>query len=350
MEEDIFKEIEAEEAAEQRKKRQNLISAIILLSGMLLGSLFIDISQLVKKSGFSGKKLGQSDIFEANGKTWVAYTEPAVIVSVINDESCEKCNVDEVLVWLRRIVPTIATEKIDFKSDQGRDLVDRFGIKTLPAFVFDAAVTQTDFYAQADILFDQKENQLALRTQDIGIPVGKYIETPKINDGDALAGAKDSKVKVVVFSDFQCPYCKIFHKALDDAIKNYGDRVTFDYKFLPLEIHPRANSAALAAACALEQGKFWEYADKLYADQTVWGATNDTNKFKEYARVLKLDGTKFNQCLDSEKYQDKIDSDKKEADGFAISGTPGVFVNGEFEEGAVSYEQLKTSIEMELNK
>jgi protein-disulfide isomerase len=351
MEEDIFKEIEVEEQVEQRKKKQNLISAIILLSGMLVGSLFIDISQLVKKSGFSAKKLGQSDIFEASGKTWVAYSDPAVIVSVINDEACEKCNVDEVLVWLRRIVPTIATEKIDYKSDQGRDLIDRFGIKTLPAFVFDSAITKTDFYAQADILFDQKENQLALRTQDIGIPVGKYIETPKINDGDALAGAKDSKVKVVVYSDFQCPYCKIFHKALEDAIKNYGDRVAFDYKFLPLDkIHSQANNAALAAGCALEQEKFWEYANSLYANQTVWGATKDTNKFKEYARTLKLDSAKFNECLDSKKYQEKIDSDKKEADGFAISGTPGVFVNGEFEEGAVSYEQLKTSIEAELNK
>jgi len=137
---------------------------------------------------------------------------------------------------------------------------------------------------------------------------------------------------------------------MQDAIKNYGDRVAFDYKFLPLEIHSQANSAALAAACALEQGKFWEYADKLYTDQTVWGATKNTVKFKEYARGLRLDATKFNQCLDGNKYQDKIDSTRKEADSFGISGTPGVFVNDQFQEGAVSYEQLKESIEGELNK
>jgi protein-disulfide isomerase len=126
--------------------------------------------------------------------------------------------------------------------------------------------------------------------------------------------------------------------------------VVFDYKFLPLEIHSQANSAALASVCALEQGKFWEYADKLYADQTIWGGTKDTNKFKEYARGLKLDGAKFNQCLDSKKYQEKIDKDIEEASGFGISGTPGVFVNDQFQEGAVSYEQLKTSIEAELAK
>jgi protein-disulfide isomerase len=351
MEEDMQKELEADEKAEQKKKQQNLISAVILLLGMFLGSLFIDTAQLVQKSGFSAKNLSKSDIFEANGKTWVAYAEPAVTIFVVNDDSCEKCNVDEVLVWLRRIVPTIATEKVDHKSDQGRDLIDKFNLKTLPAFVFDGAVMKTDFYVQAQTLFDEKDNQLALRTQDIGIPVGKYITTPKINDGDAVAGAKDSKVKVVVYSDFQCPYCKIFHKALDDAIKNYGDRVAFDYKFYPLvDTHPQSNSAALAAACALDQGKFWEYADKLYADQTIWGATKDTVKFKEYARILKLDSAKFNDCLDSKKHQDMIDADKKEAEGFGISGTPGVFVNDQFQEGVISYDQLKTSIEAELSK
>jgi len=350
MEEAMQKEIEGEAGVKQKKNMQNLISVIILLAGMFLGSLFIDLAQLINRSGFSAKNLSRSDIFEANEKTWVAYTEPAVTVRVVNDDSCEKCNVDEVLVWLRRIVPTIATEKIDYNSNQGKELIDKFSMKTLPAFIFDAPITKTDFYAQAEVLFEQKDNQLALRTQDIGIPAGKYIDTPRINNDDAVTGTKDAKVKVVVFSDFQCPYCKIFHKALNDAIKNYGDKVEFDYKFFPLEIHPQAASAALAAGCALEQGKFWEYADKLYADQTIWGATKDTTKFKEYARLLKLDSAKFNACLDNKKYQDKIDGDTTEANSFGISGTPGVFVNAEFQEGAISYEQLKTSIDAELGK
>jgi protein-disulfide isomerase len=229
-------------------------------------------------------------------------------------------------------------------------LIDKFKLKTLPAFVFDASIEQTDFYVQAGMLFEQKESQFSLRTQDIGIPVGKYINTPQINVGDAVTGTKDAKTKVIVFSDFQCPYCKIFHKALGDAIKNYGDRVEFDYKFLPLEIHSQANNAALAAGCALEQEKFWEYADKLYSDQATWGGAKDTSRFKEYARLLKLDSAKFNVCLDSRKYQDKIDSDTKEASSFGISGTPGVFVNAEFQEGAVSFDQLKGLIEGELNK
>lgn len=351
MEEDMQKELEADEKAEQKKKMQNLISIVILLLGMLIGSLFIDGAQLISRSGFSAKNLAKSDIFEANGKTWVAYSEPAVTIFVIGDSACDKCNVDDVLVWLRRIVPTVSTEKVEYNSDAGKVLIDKFGLKTLPAFIFDGAVTKTDFYTQAKTLFDEKDNQFSLRTQDIGIPVGKYLATPMINDGDAVAGAKDAKVKVVVFSDFQCPYCKIFHKAMNDAIKNYGDKVQFDYKFLPLtDVHSQAGSAALAAGCALEQGKFWEYADKLYADQTVWGAMKDANKFKEYARVLRLDSAKFNDCLDNKKYQAKIDGDIEMAGSFGISGTPAVFVNDQFQEGAVSVDQLKELIDTELDK
>ncbi|HAI74442.1 MAG TPA: hypothetical protein DCS28_00940 [Candidatus Moranbacteria bacterium] len=339
------------ELKESEKKTKNLISIIILLAGLFIGSLFIDAAQFFKKNGFSDKKLSQSDIFEANGKTWVAYSEPAAAMQVIIDDSCEKCNVDEILVWMRRILPTVAAEKVDYNSDRGKDLIDKFGIKSLPAFVFANEVSQTDFYKQAEVLFDKKDSQFFLRTQDVGIPVGKYIALPAINDNDAISGPKDANVKVVVFSDFQCPYCKIFHKALGDAMKNYGDKVLFDYKYLPLaEIHPQANNAALAAACALEQEKFWEYADKLYGNQTGWANTDNIAKFKEYAKSLSLDSVRFNECLDSKKYQDKIDADKKEADSFSISGTPGVFVNDQLQESAISYEQLKNAIEGELGK
>lgn len=331
-------------------KIKNLISALILVSGMFLGSLFIDLSQMFQRSGFSNKKLSQSDIFEASGKTWVAYGEPAVGVKVLSDETCKECNVAEILVWMRRILPTVATEKVDYTSDEGKQLIEKFGIKTLPAFVFGAEIKNTDFYAQAGTLFDEKDGELALRTQDIGIPVGKYIELPKINDGDATFGPIDAKVKVVVFSDFQCPYCKLFHAALRDTMKNYADKVAFDYKFLPLDIHAQANDAALAAGCALDQGKFWEYADKLYGDQASWANKNDLVKFKEYAKTLGLNSTQFNQCLDDKKYQTKIDADKKEADSFAVTGTPGVFVNANFQTGAISADQLKSAIDGALTK
>ncbi|MFA6974046.1 MAG: thioredoxin domain-containing protein [Parcubacteria group bacterium] len=337
--------------AEDNKKIKNLISIAILLGGLFIGSLFVDVAQLLKGGGFSQKNLSQSEIFEANGKTWVAYGEPLVKVSVLTDDTCgAKCDPGEALVWLRRVMPTVSAQKLDYNSAEAKKIIAEFGLKTLPAFVFDSAVAKTDFYTQAQIIFEQKDDQYMLKTDELGLAPGRYLTMPQILESDATFGAADAKVKVVVYSDFQCPYCKIFWSTLRDTMKNYADKVWFDYKELPLPIHPQAGPAALAAQCALEQDKFWEYGDKLFANQSDWNTASDTQKFKDYAKVLNLDAAKFNSCLDSKKYQDRIDASVAEATAFGISGTPAIFINNQFKNGVTSADDLKTAIEQELAK
>lgn len=348
IEEEIEQEEKRDQESKQKKKMQNMISAIILLSGLFIGSLFVDMAQFLKRDGFSQKNLSKSDIFEANNKTWVAYSEPAVVVQIINDDSCEKCDVSEALVWFRRVLPTVSTESVAYDSAIGKQLIDKYQIKTLPAFVFDADIAKTDFYSQAKMLFEEKNSNFVLKTQELGLPAGKYLALPEINEDDPISGPKDAKVKVVIFSDYQCPYCKLLFKSLRDTMNQYKDTVMFDYKHLPLDFHPQANNAALASICAQEQGKFWEYSDKLYASQAEWSNTKDTTKFKDYARTLGLKAADFNKCLDDKKYQNKINVDKAEASDFGISGTPALFINDDFETGALSTDQLKTTIDEKL--
>lgn len=350
---DEEKNLSRDEKVKVNRKIKNLISAVILLGGLFIGSLFVDISQLIKGGGFSAKNLSKSDVFESGGKTWVAYSDPAVSAMAINDETCAKCDISDAVVWLRRVIPTVSIEKVDYNSNKGKELIDKYAIKVLPAFIFDQNVAKTDFYSQASVLFNQKDNQYALATQELGIPAGKYLELPQINDSDALSGPKDSKVKVVIFSDFQCPYCKVLYNSLRGVMKNYSDKVLFAYKHLPLGIHPQAQNASLASGCALEQGKFWEYADKLYASQSDLASVSDAanvSKFKTYARTAGLKTADFDKCLDDKKYQTQIDADKNEAASFGISGTPAIFINDQFFSGAISAEQLKSAIDGELNK
>ncbi|HRY82907.1 MAG TPA: thioredoxin domain-containing protein [Candidatus Moranbacteria bacterium] len=336
---------------EKDNKIKNLISLSILLFGLLLGSLFVDIGQIIKGGGYSQKNLNKSDIFEASGKTWVAYSDPAVPISVITDDACENCDPGEILAWLRRVSPTISAEKINFDTEKGKTLIGEFGIKTLPAFIFGKNLDQTEFYAEAQPLFYAKGDKYVLNVQELGAPVGKYLELPRINNDDATFGNNDAKVKVVIFSDFQCPYCKVFYKSLRDTMKNYKDNVLFSFKEFPLsEIHPQAENAALASMCALEQGKFWEYADMLYAKQSQWGETKDTSSFKSYARTLGLNANDFNGCLDNKKYQDKINADKNEAQNFGVTGTPTIFIQDKVETGALSADQFKADIEEQLSK
>jgi len=348
-EEELEKESKKEKKGKHHKKMQNMISAIILLAGLFIGSLFVDTAQFFKGNGFSTKNLSKSDIFEANNKTWVAYSEPAVVAQIINDDSCEKCDVSEAVVWLRRVLPTVSTQKIAYDSKEGKQLIDKYQIKTLPAFVFDGDIVKTDFYSQAQVLFEQKDSNYVLKTQELGLPAGKYLALPQMNEGDAVSGSAEAKVKVFIFSDYQCPYCKLLFTTLRTLMTQYKDTVLFDYKHLPLDFHPQAGPAALAAACAQEQGKFWEYSDKLYATQAEWTNTKDTVKFKDYARLMGLNAATFNKCLDDKKYQSKIDADKSEGASFGISGTPALFINDDFQTGAISVDQLKASIEAQLN-
>lgn len=347
---DIKKEISLEEVKD--KKIKNLISLSILLGGLFVGSLFVDIAQIVRGGGFSQKILNESDVFSLDGKTWVAYQEPLIKLQILTDDTCENCSPEEAIIGLKRELPTILTEKVDVKSENGKKLIEKFGIKSIPAFVFGKDIEKAALFAQAQSVFEQKDDQYLLNSAAVGLPVGKYMETPKIKDGDLIIGNKDAKVKVIEYSDFQCPYCKQMHETIvAPMLKEYGDKIAYVYRHLPLNFHAQAQNAALASECANEQGKFSAYADKLFATQEEWGGKEGTINFKNYARQLGLNSTQFNQCVDSNKYADKIAADAREAQELGISGTPGTFLNDQFTNGAISsYETFKKSIDAELSK
>ncbi len=333
------------------KKMKNLVSAVILLGGLFVGSLFVDISQLVRGGGISQKLLRNKDVFQLDEKTWVAYKEPIIEVDIINDDDCEECSVDETLVAMRKVVPTMLANKVEYNSEKGKKLIKEFGIKSLPAFIFASEVEETEFYAQAQPVFISKNDKYLLDTIKLGLPAGRFIESPVVNNDATKFGPDDAKVKLIEFSDFQCPYCQMFHTSISEVVKEYGDKIQFVFKHLPLSsIHPKAMDASLAAECANEQGKFLEYAEKLFANQKIWGVAKNNNNFTVYARQVGLDTAQFNQCLKDEKYKGKIEASIKEAGEFGISGTPAIFVNNTFKGGVVQKEALKKMIDKALGE
>ena len=154
-----------------------------------------------------------------------------------------------------------------------------------------------------------------------------------------------------MFSDFQCPYSKVFNTTINEVLDNYGDKILYVFKQLPLtSIHSKAVDAALASECANEQGKFLEYSDKLFENQQDWSQSDGTQKFKTYAVQLGLKINQFNQCLTEKKYKGEVDASLQEAGEFGISGTPAIFVNDQFKSGAAGYDVIKEIIEKELGK
>jgi len=340
----------SEESFSEGVRLKNLTSAVILLSGMLIGSLFVDLGQLVSREGFSPRMVRENNTLEAAGKTWVAYADPKVTVNVVTEATCTACAPDEALVWLRRILPTMEASPTEAGTEAGKALIEKFGITTLPAFIFSEEVESTDFYGVAAEIFKEKEGKYLLDTGRLGLKPGKYLTLPEMKADSIVIGSRDAKVTVVEYSDFQCPYCKSFHASVRQMFDEYGNDVAYVYKHLPLSFHPQAENAALASECANEQGKFAPYMDTLFDKQAEWGKTQGAQSFKTYAARLGLKTKDFDACLDDKKYADKVAADAAEAATFGVDGTPGVFVGDEFFAGAVQYEQLKSVIDGQMAK
>ncbi|MBI2188567.1 MAG: thioredoxin domain-containing protein [Acidobacteria bacterium] len=164
---------------------------------------------------------------------------------------------------------------------------------------------------------------------------------------DPSLGAASAPVTVVEFSDFQCPFCQRVMPTLKRLRESYGDRVRIVWKDFPLtSIHPQAFRAAEAGQCAKEQGKFWEYHDRLFANQQAL----QPEFLKKYADELGLDAAKFDACLDTAKYAERVQEHMGIGNALGVSSTPSVFINGRLVAGAHPYETFAAIIDEELER
>lgn len=174
------------------------------------------------------------------------------------------------------------------------------------------------------------------KTNSVTPPI-KQDTAPIVKNDDHIKGNPDAENIIIEYSDFQCPYCARFHSTLEDFVAKYPNDVKWVYRHFPLNTHKYAQKAAEASECAAEQGKFWEYAEKLYNNQR--NINNDY--FTEIADEFNLDIKQFNICLSSDKYAAKVMADFNEGKNLGVSGTPGSFFNGQRLKGAVSLNELE---------
>jgi protein-disulfide isomerase len=143
--------------------------------------------------------------------------------------------------------------------------------------------------------------------------------------GEPFKGSEKARVTIVKFEDFQCPFCKQAQPTFNELLSRYNGQVRLVHKDLPLEsLHPQARHAAEAARCAFEQGKFWEYHDKLYANSPK-GSADD---LKSYAKEVGLHVDSFDRCFASGKYKAVVQQDLNEGAQLGLTGTPTIFING----------------------
>lgn len=146
-----------------------------------------------------------------------------------------------------------------------------------------------------------------------------------VRDDDPSKGPANAKVTVAEFADFECPACARMAPVMDQLMKDNADKsVRFVFRQFPLPQHKDAPLAAQAAFAAQAQGKYFEYSDMLYANQSKL----DKDSLIKYAEDLKINMTQFKQDLDSGKYEGALKQDTLDGTALQLEGTPTYFING----------------------
>ncbi|MEM7159080.1 MAG: thioredoxin domain-containing protein [Myxococcota bacterium] len=221
--------------------------------------------------------------------------------------------------------------------------------KTADAPPFEAVkgqVEQAVIEERSKIAYDElitslrKGTEITLNLPDVRPP--PYDLTAA--EHTATFGSPDAKVRIVEFSDFECPYCSRAATAVTAVKKHFGDKVEFAYRHFPLSFHPSAQPAAEMSQCAHEQGKFWPLHDEIFANQAQLGP----ERLRTMAQDVGLDMAKLDECLASGRVRSQVEADLAKGREVGVRGTPSFYINGRSYAGGISGEELIEAINQEL--
>ena len=194
----------------------------------------------------------------------------------------------------------------------------------------------------------EQAREAYLRTLRAAADVTIHLRAPKIEvsyDSSRVRGDPKAPITIVEFSDFQCPFCQRAHQVVKELLSKYPAQVKLAYRDFPLrQIHPQADAAAEAARCAGEQGKFWQFHDRLFESNR----SLDLAAFADHAAAVGLDQPKFVDCLAADKFESQIEQDLQDGTRAGVNGTPGFFINGVMVTGAQPLAVFERVVQEEL--
>ena len=179
----------------------------------------------------------------------------------------------------------------------------------------------------------------------------------KVAASEYVRGDKNAPVTLIEYSDFECPFCKTFHPSVTKLLDEYKGKLKMVYRHYPLSFHANAQKEAEASECVGSLGgasKFFEFGDKIFQRTTANGTGFPLENLPKLAAELGVDQKKFQECLDSGKFAEKVQTDLAEGADAGVNGTPGSFIlvdkTGKQStiEGAQPYEVLKRAVEAAL--
>jgi protein-disulfide isomerase len=195
-----------------------------------------------------------------------------------------------------------------------------------------------------------KEQKMAARkAQFIDELKGKYktvinLKAPVVEVGTGgrpEKGPKDAPITMIVFSDYECPFCRRAEPTVEQVLKAYEGKIRYVFRDYPLPFHQKARPAAVAANCAIPQGKYFEFNQKLFSVDLT------PESYKKVAGELGMDVKKFDECV-AKNDQKSIEQDLADGASVGVNGTPAFFINGHMLSGAQPFEAFKAIIDQDL--
>ena len=226
-----------------------------------------------------------------------------------------------------------------------------FALGFLVAYLIFGSTSSTNDNINLEVALS--ETLIALTPPATPIPTRVPLEETYVVHNPSL-GPDDAPITIVEFSDYQCPYCLRFHTTvLPPLIDHYGDLVRFVYREYPVIGGQSSAAAGVAAQCAFQQGKYWEFTDLIWENQAQDAQDRlplDNDLFVRLAETVNLDMQAFNECVISDESLTLINIDLEAGKAFNITGTPTFFIEGERLVGAHPLETFIRIIDAERTK
>lgn len=199
-------------------------------------------------------------------------------------------------------------------------------------------ITDMDFSFSKQLSIDQRLFDSFSNTSEI-----QQVSTKD----DPQMGKEGAPLTLVVFADFGCPYSREASFVTRSLVMEHQEKIQYIYRDFPLDdLHPQARLAAEAATCAYDQGKFWEFHDKIYQNQSDLSQ----NRFLSYAAALDLNMNQFTSCLQERVHQQEIQEDIEDGQAAGVYGTPTFFFNGFRVPGSIPADTFRTLVEQFLKE
>jgi protein-disulfide isomerase len=282
------------------------------------------------------------------GKYWQMHEKLFQNTQTLDDASLERY-AKEIGLNVAKWKDAMKNPKLSETISKDQTLAASLGASGTPAFFingrklsgaqpidrFKAVIDQELAKAEALVKTGVKPSEIYAKVLEAGVtappaappagaPTAAAVKKIDVPTDSPSFGPKAAKVTIVEWSDFECPFCGRVLPTLTKIKETYGKDVRVIFRHQPLSFHPNAKLAAEASMAAHEQGKFWEYHDKLFANQRAL----DRASLEKYAQELGLNAVKFKAALDSGKFRAKVEADAAAGAAVGANGTPTFFING----------------------